>query len=157
MADTIQIKLSGRELPARLPALLGASARSGGVEADPFLPPGFLKPRSTFDISSGARRATDSAADVRLATAETEIVVLELADGSTFITSAGRLRDSLRQSRPELLTDSGEILLEKLVDGAGASRNAITQAAGSLISKVFTFVVDEGVADPIGEAVKVAG
>ena len=159
MADSFQIKLSGRELPVRLPALLSASARAGNVEVDPFLPPGYLKPQSTFDVGPSARGAADAKVDAQLAAAGTEIVVLELVDGSTFITSAARLHASLAQSRPELLGPNDEILIDRLVEEAGASRNAVSRAVGGLVSKVFTFLVGgSAAADPVGEAVKdVAG
>ncbi|MEJ8846843.1 CHAT domain-containing protein [Variovorax rhizosphaerae] len=154
MPDTIQIKLSGRELPPRLPALLTNTARSGSAEADPFLPPGYLTPKSTFDVSSSARSAPDSTAEMQRPAADSDVVWLELADGSTFITSAARLRASLASSHPELLGPNGEILIDKLSDEGGDSRNVFTKAAGRLVSKVFTFVVGGGAADPIADSVK---
>ena len=153
MAD-IQIKLTGRELPARLPALLTTSTRSGGAAADEFLPPGYLTPKSTFDVSAGMRSAGDSGANLQRKAADTEIVVLELADGSTFITSAARLQASLRQSRPELLGPGGEILVDRLSYEGSSSRGILTTTVSGLISKVFTFVVSGGGLDPIADMIK---
>ena len=154
MPQTIDIQLSGRQLEPRLPALLTSASRSGGAAADPFLPPGYLIPTSAFDVSAGARSATDATADLKHAAADDEIVVLELADGSTFITSAERLRASLQHSRPELLGPNGEILIDRLREDGGAGRNVFTKAVGGLVSKVFTFAVGGAADDPVGEAVK---
>jgi pimeloyl-ACP methyl ester carboxylesterase len=74
------------------------------------------------------------------ATAADEIVVLELTDGSTFISSVTRLRDALRQSHPELIGPHGEIELEQLRAHGAASRGLLGDLAGGLISKVFTLV-----------------
>ena len=116
MADgNIEFKLSGREVEPRLPAWLRPAARSADQADDPFLPPGYLTPRKTFDVSAAARSAAEGMAERRARVhAADEVVVLELADGSTFITSAQRLRDTLAQTHPELLGPNGEVLLEKL-------------------------------------------
>lgn len=156
MAEKIGITLSGRALPARLPALLTTGARSIAAETDPFLPPGYLRPTATFDVSPGARGATDAATGLQYAAVDNEILVLELVDGSTFVTSAKRLKDSLAQSRPDLLGPDGELLFDKLRDETGASRNALTRAVGGLVSKVFTFLVDTGKVDSISEAAREA-
>jgi hypothetical protein len=153
MADrTIPIKLSGREITAQLPPSLRPAARSAGEPPDPFLPPGYLRPTKTFDVSPSARSGADGVSEQRHDARADEVVVLELADGSTFITSAQRLRDSLAQSHPEML-DGDEILLEALrLEGAGA-RGDLGQAVGGLVSKVFSFVAGE-VPDPIIEAAR---
>ena len=158
MAQTkIDIKLSGRPLEPRLPTLLTSASRAGGAAADPFLPPGYLKATSAFDLSASARSGVD-AAELQHAADDDEIIVLELADGSTFITSAERLRESLRYSRPELLGPNGEILIDKLREEAGSARNVFTKAVGGLVSKVFTFAVGGASEDPISESLKeVAG
>ena len=145
----IDIKLSGRQLEPRLPAFLISAGRSGGVAPDPYLPPGYLTPKSAFDVSAPARSA-DGAAEFRHVVGNDEIVVLELADGSSFITSAERLRASLRQSRPDLLGPGGEILVDRLRDDTGGDRNIVTKAIGGLVSKVFTFTVNDAAVDPSG-------
>jgi hypothetical protein len=153
----IQIKLTGRELPPRLPAVVTTSTRSSNARSDEFLPPGYLTPTSAFDVSAGARSAGAAAPDLQHGAAEDEIVVLELVDGSTFITSAARLQASLQQSRPELLGPNGEILVDRLGYEAAAGRS-VFNAVGQLVSKVFTFVISGGASDAIGDGLKnVAG
>ena len=138
--DSIQIKVSGRKLAPTLPALLRPAARSAAQGVDEFLPPGYLTPTTTFDVGASARSASDSVVDSRHDAREDEIVVLELADGSTFITSAERLRASLAQTRPDLLGPNGEILLEKLRAESSAARGIFSEAVGGLVAKVFTFL-----------------
>src|SRR5262245_46721934 len=127
MAGRVDIKLFGRPLETRLPPLLMSASRTAAGAADPFLPPGYLTPVSAFDLSAGARSAAD-AGELQHGAGADEIVVLELADGSTLITSAERLRDSLRHSRPELLGANDEILLDKLREAIGADRSGLTKA-----------------------------
>ena len=151
--DSIQIRVSGRKLAPTLPALLRPAARSDAQGVDEFLPPGYLTPTTTFNVGASARSASDSVVDSRHDAREDEIVVLELADGSTFVTSAERLRASLAQTRPDLLGPNGEILLEKLRAESGAARGIFSEAIGGLIAKVFTFVVGGQTSDII-EATK---
>ncbi len=151
--DSIQIKVSGRKLAPTLPALLRPAARSAAQGVDEFLPPGYLTPKTTFDVGASARSASDSVVDSQHDAREDEIVALELADGSTFITSAERLRASLAQTRPDLLGPNGEILLEKLRAESGAARGIFSEAVGGLVTKVFTFVVGGPTSDII-EATK---
>lgn len=136
----IQIKLAGRAAAPRLPALLQGAARSGAQVQDPFLPAGYLQPTGTFDVSATARGGDEAAVQQALTTQDTEIVVLELADGSTLITSAARLHDTLARTRPELLGPEGEVLLEKLRSLGAAPGRGIGEAVGGLLSKVYTFV-----------------
>ena len=144
----IQIKLAGRPAEPRLPALLQAAARSGTQAQDPFLPSGYLQATGTFDVSATARGGDEAATQQALTTQDTEIVVLELADGSTLITSAARLHDTLARTRPELLGPEGEVLLEKLRTAGAAPGRGIGEAVGGLLSKVYTFVAG-GVPDAI--------
>ncbi len=137
----VQIKLTGRELKPRLPTLLTAASRSIAQGPDPFLPPDYLTPTAAFDVSASARSAGDSVVDRAHSAAGDEIIVLELSDGSTFVTSAARLQASLKQTRPDLLGPDDEILLDKLRPEAGAARGVFSDVVGGLVSKVFTFVV----------------
>ena len=156
MADSkIRLKLTGRETKggeekdgkkaAELPPLLRPTLRSSGLGDDPFLPEGYLQPTGSFDVGAGAREGGDARTDVQSGPkAPGEIVVLELADGSTLITSAGRLQDSLRRARPDLLGgEDDEILLEKLRAEGAAARGLLGEAAGGLVSKVYTLVAGD--------------
>jgi hypothetical protein len=137
---TVQIKLNGRDTGARLPALLTAGARSAAAGSDVFLPSTYLVPQSSFDVGPAARGVADTTTTQPYVAQAAEIIVLELADGGTLITSAERLRATLAQTHPELIGPDNEILLEKLrADGAAPSRG-FSEAAGGLISKVYTLI-----------------
>jgi hypothetical protein len=141
MPDTpITLKITGRDAAPQLPSLLAGASRSGARTVDPFLPPGYLVPTSTFDVGPMARAAEDARTPHAQAAAPNEIVVLELADGSTLITSAARLQAALATSRPELLGAEGELLLEKLREAGASSQRGFGEAVGGLISKVFTLI-----------------
>ncbi len=160
MAGSIPLTLTGREAAAQLPPKLQGATRAAGQPGDPFLPPGYLVPTGTYDVSPTARSTTDGAGEKRHDAEADEIVVLELADGSTFITSAQRLRDTLALTRPDLLGPDGEILLEKLRAEGSARRGVLTDAAGGLISKVFTLIVGkskDGIIDAAAGELKKRG
>ncbi|MCV2368671.1 CHAT domain-containing protein [Roseateles oligotrophus] len=142
---SIPIKLNGRpdERP-RLPPLLTPAARSADRRDDAFLPDGYLQPLSAFDLSPAARGvgSADTAAMAQThAAAANEVLVLELSDGSTLITSAGRLRETLLQTHPEMIAEDGTILLEALRSQGAAPGRGLGEAVGGLISKVYSFAV----------------
>ena len=146
MADSTAIKLTGRRLEPVLPALLRSASRAVGQSDDPFLPSGYLRPRASFDVGPTARGVGDGAAEtVHAAAGDDEVLVLELADGSTFITSAEKLKASLQQSRPDLIGADGEVLFEKLRAEGAAARGFVGDAAaavvGGLVSKVHAVLV----------------
>lgn len=142
MADIIPIKLTGRADDPSLPALLGGTTRSADAPGNEFLPPGYLRATGTFDVGTAARSVQGAAAQQHEAAGD-ELVVLELADGSTLITSAARLRDALARSHPDWIDASGTVPLEKLrAEGASAQRG-FGEAVGGLVSKVFTLMAGE--------------
>ncbi len=142
MADQIPIKLTGRADEPALPALLSGTSRAVDGRADDFLPSDYLRPTGTFDVGAAARSVEGAAALEHDAVAD-EVVVLELADGSTLVTSAGRLRESLLRSHPDWLGPDDPIPFEKLrAEGATAHRG-FGDALGGLVSKVFTLVAGE--------------
>ena len=147
-SSAVALTLSGRETGARLPPLLNPVMRGGGLD-DPFLPAGFLSPRKTYEVDDLARGAALAAgtAEQRHDADADEIVVLELTDGSIFISSAARLQATLRQTRPQLLGPEGEVLLEKLRTEGAQARGLLGEAAGGLLRKVSTLVV--GRTDPV--------
>jgi len=138
---TVQIQLTGREAETRLPPLLTPATRSAGRVDDVFLPTGYLVATRAFDVSPAARGAADATAKQAHDAGPNEVIVLELADGSTLITSAERLRATLLRTHPDLIGEDGSILLEKLrADGAAPGRG-FGEALGGLISKVYAFAV----------------
>jgi hypothetical protein len=140
MAGSIPLTLTGRELDAHLPALLQSATRAAGAAEDPFLPPGYLVPTRTFDVTPAARSTAEGVAEKRHEAGDDEILLLELADGSTFITGAQRLRETLARTHPELIGPDGAVLLEQLRTQGSARRGFLGDALSGLISKVFTFV-----------------
>jgi len=151
--STVQIKLIGRADTPRLPTLLLPTARSGQSQDDPFLPPSYLQPRLTLDVGTAARSGGEGAAEQQHGLGVDEVLVLELADGSSLITSARRLRASLEQTRPALLGADGMVLLEQLRAQGAAPGRGLSEAAGGLISKVFSVAVGQMPDAIIGEAV----
>jgi len=143
MTDTISLRLKDRRTPPALPTLLRASTRAAGQTADPFLPPAYLTARASFDVGAAARAAADGAGEQRHESSADEVLVIELADGGSFITSAARLKASLELSHPELIGADGEILFEQLRAAGTASRGVVGEAIGGLVSKVFTLAVGE--------------
>ena len=135
----VEIRLIGRAAERKLPPLLTPATRATGRTDDVFLPKGYLVATAAFDVGPAARDA-GAAVEQSHAAAADEVVVLELADGSTLIASAERLRESLRLTHPELI-EGDSILLEKLrADGAAPGRG-FGEAIGGLISKVYAFAV----------------
>ncbi len=153
MAEHITLELNGRKLPPTLPTLLRTARRGVGEAGDPFLPAGYLQPRASFDVGPVARGATEGGGEQRHNAAADEVLVLELADGSTFITSAARLQASLSISHPELIGADGEILFERLRAEGAASRGIVGDLVGGLVAKVFSLAVGE-TADAILDAAR---
>ena len=143
MPVTISLKLNGRKSAPALPSILRGATRGGGDAIDPFLPPGYLNPLASFDVGAAARGMADGAGEQEHASAADEVLVIELADGGTFITSALRLKASLELSHPELIGANGEILFEKMRAQGASSRGFLGEAIGGLVSKVFALAVGE--------------
>ncbi len=154
MTDRIQLQLVGRPADAVLPAMLRSATRSAGQASDPFLPPGYLTPRAVFDVGPASRSADGGAAAQTHPTAADEVLVIELTDGATLVTSAARLKDALLRSRPELIDANGDILFEQMrSDAAGTTSRGLGALVGGLVSKVFAIGVQTG-ADPIADAAR---
>jgi len=151
---TVTLKLHGRAGAAALPAWLTPSARAVGQDEDAFLPADYLQPTATYDVSPGARGTAEGVAETTHEARVDEVVVLELADGGIFVSSASRLRETLAQTHPDLLGPDGEVLVEKLrVEGA-TPRGFLGDAVGGLVSKVYTFVVKPGGDGIVDDALK---
>ncbi|WP_418317015.1 CHAT domain-containing protein [Piscinibacter sakaiensis] len=143
MADTptkVGLQLTGRETEEELPAILMGATRAADGRDDGFLPAGYLQRVRSFDVGPTARSSVGGTSQQSHEAAPDEIIVLELADGSTLITSAERLRETLRRTHPEML-DGDTILLEKLRNEGAAAGRGLGEAVGGLISKVFTLAV----------------
>lgn len=156
MADPVSLVINGRKLDAALPAFLGTTtARGIDAPQDAFLPPGYLVPKAAFDVGPAARGVAGGA-PLSPTVAADDVVVLELTDGSTLVTSAQRLRDALARSRPEVLGPGGEILLERLQVADTATRGLVGDAVGGLVRKVFAFTAGDRPDDIIAAAAAMA-
>ncbi len=158
------VRESGSHIEAELPAILRAASRSlsqPGSERtavqDPFFPDGYLSPTASFDVGVSARSAADGVSEKQHDAAPNEVIVFELSDGSTFITSAQRLHDTLKLTHPEFIAEDGSILLEKLRADGAAPRGFLADVAGGLISKVFTFIVGAKPDSIINQALQTLG
>ena len=119
------------------------------------MPDGYLKINAAFDISSRARSTPEGAVEKKIVPPATaRVVVLEMADGVTVITSARKLRESLRRIDPEAVEADGTLKLERAArarrgERAGLSANTVSE----LVSRVFTLTVGD-IPDPIIDAAK---
>ncbi len=150
-ATPSSLRFRGRRLaPPSLASLLHSASR--GVQPtrdDDFLPTGYLQVTQAHDLGAGVRGRSDSV-DTTLAGSGDEVLVLELADGGTLITSAQRLKDALARNRPDLIGAEGAVLFDRLSTGDEAARGVPADLAGGLVSKVFTLLVGaSGSSDPI--------
>jgi CHAT domain-containing protein len=142
------LKITGRpsEKPQR-PGFLTSAHRSAAEAEDEFLPDGLVQPTASFDVSPVARSADDKVTRTHPVQSG-EVLVLEMSDGSTFIGNIERLRETLRETNPDLVGPDGAIDLELLQSKGAASRGVVGEAVGGLIRKVFCLRVGS-VADVI--------
>ncbi len=132
----VAIQLIGRAAAPELPPLLVPATRAAAQGDDPFLPPGYLAPVAVYDTGPAAREVGSAAPQLHPAGPD-EVMVLELGDGTSLVTSAGRLRDALAQTRPEWIGADGSIHLEALRAESAAPQRGFSEALGGLIGKVY--------------------
>ncbi|MEJ8811013.1 CHAT domain-containing protein [Variovorax ureilyticus] len=144
MAPPIVLKLTGREdTRPEVPALLKSSTRSANVPAaeDDFLPDGLLTPKSGIELGAAVRGMADATAS-EIAAADDDVLVIDLADGGTLVTSPARLRDALLLNRPDLVDDDGRVLFDRLnAESAMPRRGVFSDAMGSLVTRVVSVAV----------------
>ena len=129
--NAISLSVPGTRLQdPPLPRLLAPATR--GTEhrgEDPFLPTGFLKVERGFDLSGPSRDIGGTDLNP-LDLPPDQVVVLEMVEGITVITSAGNLAATLQQIGEESLLG-----LEDRVQAGAASRGG---SAGQLITRLFS-------------------
>ena len=155
MAGSIALKLTGIPIanPA-LPAALRPALRAAGpAPSDDFLPAGYVKVTSAFDVGKRSRSTAEGRIEKTIPAADDEVVVLEMADGVTVITSVAKLEQSLKRVKPEALELDGVLNLDALHERADESRGIIGDTVSDLVVRVFTLTVGD-VADPIIDAAK---
>ena len=99
MAENISLKLTGAPIAhPNLPNVLRSALRGvGGARADEFIPEGYLKISAAFEVGRRSRSTPEGVVEKTVQAADDEIVVLEMSDGVTVITSAAKLRESLKR------------------------------------------------------------
>jgi len=134
-ASKLTLTLTGSRLAATdLPGLLqSAATRAGAAAADPFLPDDYLRIVEAYDLTPAGRAAAAHEVDVEVSAGQ--VLLLELPDGTTLITSGERLRDELHRVAPESVRDGG-FAFDAVVPRGAASRGTV-DSLGRLIGKVF--------------------
>ena len=154
MAEAIVLQITGRrsdrpEVPSLLPSTTANRSVGADRTPDPFLPPGLLEAKAAIDLANGARGLPEGAGAELEADAD-QVLVIELADGGTLITSPAGLKAALLRNRPDLVDAAGRILFDRLnAEGAVLQRGVFTSAAGSLVSQVIALTVGR---DPLIDA-----
>lgn len=130
-ASPLILKLTGSRIDKPdVPALLRAgAARSTRPVADPFLPDDYVRVVDAFDLSPGGRSAPKAQKEVELQVKPGQLLVLELPDGTTLITSGGRLEDELQRVAPEAV-GRGAVGLDDVLPRGAASRGLLDSLAG---------------------------
>ena len=149
-ASTLTLRLSGgRIVEAELPALLrGGPVRGATGIADPFLPDGYLRVVEAYDLTPAGRSSAVAVRDVDVRVEPGQVLVLELPDGTTLITSGARLEEELRRVAPESVRNRSIAL--DAVQPRGAASRGIADSLGRLVGRVF--VLDRGsIADAIAD------
>ncbi len=147
-ASTLTLKLSGSRIgDAEFPALLrGGPVRGAAAIADSFLPDDYLRVVEAFDLTPAGRSTAAAVRDVDVRVEPGQVLVLELPDGTTLVTSGARLEEELRRVAPESVHGHG--IAFDAVQPRGAVSRGILDSLGRLVGKVF--VLDRvGVADAI--------
>lgn len=153
MAEAIVLQITGRRSDTpEVPSLLRSTASRGvGADRTPdeFLPPGLLEAKASIDLAGGARGLPEGgSADLEAEAGQ--VLVLELADGGTLITSPAGLQAALLRNRPDLVATDGRILFDRMnAEGAVMQRGILTRAAGGLVSRVISLAVGR---DPLIDA-----
>jgi len=155
MADRIALKLTGSPIanPALPSALRPALRGVGPGRSDEFLPDGYVKITSAFDVGKRSRSTPEGVIEKTIQAESDDVVVLEMADGVTVITSAAKLERSLKRVKPEAVQPDGSLKLDALHERAEESRGIIGDTVSDLVVRVFTLTVGD-VADPILDAAK---
>ncbi|HEX9788825.1 MAG TPA: CHAT domain-containing protein [Candidatus Binatia bacterium] len=155
MAANIPLKFNGTPIanPTLPAALRGAARGAESAKASEFLPDGYLKIDAAFDMSARARSTPAGAIEKTIQAGNDQVIVLEMAEGVTVITSAKKLKESLQRIDPDAVEADGTLKLRALRERGEATRGMIGDTASDLVSRVFTLTVGD-VADPIVDAAK---
>src|ERR1041384_4015360 len=143
MADRIALKLTGTPIAHPvLPSVLRPAMRGVGPgSSDEFLPDGYVKITSAFDVGKRSRSTPQGVIEKTIQAESDDVVVLEMADGVTVITSAAKLERSLKRVKPGAVEAEGTLELDALHERAEESRGIIGDTVSDLVVRVFTLTV----------------
>ena len=141
-STAVALQVTGSRIPnPEVPALLRAGSVRGTAGApDPFLPDGYLRVVDAFDLGPAGRAAAGAVSDVELPVLPGQVLVLELPDGTTLVTSGARLKEELDRVAPEA-TGRAAVRLDD-VQPRGAASRGLLDSLGRLVAKVV--VLDSG-------------
>ncbi|WP_051244478.1 CHAT domain-containing protein [Azohydromonas australica] len=141
MAQVLEVQ--GWEAARKVqPAFLNNAGRSADAGArDELLPDGLVEVTSAVLVGPASREAGTGVPVRTIEAADGEVLLLELEDGSTLVTSAAQLRASLQRSHPEWVT--GDTIRLDLLNQAsgGPSRGLMGDVAKAVVKRVFTAVL----------------
>jgi pimeloyl-ACP methyl ester carboxylesterase len=146
-AVTVKLQFKGKKRTDKpAPEFLRAGLRSADGAADAFLPESYVRIDEVYDLSAGMR-AAEGVGACSVSAKPGTVIVMELADGTTVITGAERLQQSLAHGGAA--ATQAAINLERLGETA-SSRGMVADAVSAVVSRVFTLTVGES-ADAIIE------
>lgn len=143
-----------------LPRILLPSGGRRAAEAsaeDPFLPRGLVEVEHAFDLSSAARDTEPGRTERLLVARSGQVVVLEMPDGVSVVTSGEKLIETLRRIDPGAIDAEGRLLLGRALRdypiADRSSRDLLGQGLEGLVSRIFVLTVGAAT-DPIVEDAK---
>jgi pimeloyl-ACP methyl ester carboxylesterase len=152
---SVTLKVRGLRLPgAPAPKLFDAAIRgSSGGDDNVFLPRDYVEVVEAIDLSSAARSAAGRVPrDVEVA--DGEVLILEMADGVTIVTTAAKLAAAMERVDPSAFEDGKLVLRGALRDRTAVARGGpVGEGVEALFSKIFRTVVG-AVVDPIVESAR---
>jgi CHAT domain-containing protein len=155
MAD-VTLKVRGRRLPSTASPALFKSATRGSPDAEdnPFLPRDFVTVEEAIDLSI-ASRSTDAGSEPHdVEGTRGEVVILEMADGVTVITSPETLAETIARIDPSAIDAEGKLVLQgALATRSATVRGGLADGIEGLVNRFFKLTIGK-VSDPILDAAK---
>ncbi len=160
MAGTVNLRLRAAPLDASAPPHLFDTRLRSVVagDDDPFLPAGLLHIDAACDLSATARAADSGRIPRDIEVKPGQVVVLELPEGVTVITHPDNLREAVRRTDPDAVSQDGTIDFSRALRQRGAGLrgslgDAMAEGLNSVVSRLYTVTVGQ-VADPILDAAR---
>jgi CHAT domain-containing protein/pimeloyl-ACP methyl ester carboxylesterase len=151
---SVTLKVRGLRLAdAAAPKLFQSATRgSSGGDDNVFLPRDYIEVREAIDLSSAARSGAGRVPR-EVEAGDDEVLILEMADGVTVVTTAAKLAAAMERIDPSAFEDGKLVLRAALRDRTTAVRGTIGEGVEALFTKIFRTVVGAAV-DPIVESAR---